>query len=59
MKQPHRLQGLLAAGFVLITIGLAASSGFRPAEVLMPLAAVVAGLTALTAASGGGPRAFL
>jgi hypothetical protein len=60
MKQPDaRFARLLVAGLALIAFGIAASFGVRPAEALAPIGAVVAGLTALTAMSGSGPRAFL
>jgi hypothetical protein len=49
----------MLAGLVVISFGLAASFGLRPAEALVPVGAVVFGLTALTAMSGSGPRAFL
>jgi len=60
MKLPsNHLQRLGMVGLLVISFGLAASSGLRPVEALIPLGAVVFTLGALTAVAGSGPRAFM
>gem|GEM_PF-1843751 len=56
---PLRLWNVFLGGILLISLGFASSVGLRPIEVLIPVAAVVGGLTVLTAMSGSGPRAFM
>ncbi len=62
MKHPPlRFWHVLIGGLLLISLGFASSVGLKlgPIEVLVPLVVVVGGLTALTAMSGSGPRAFM
>ena len=56
---PLYSKNLFVAGLAGISLGLASSVGLNPVEALLPLIAVVAGLTMLTAMAGSGPRAFL
>ncbi|MEO0079300.1 MAG: hypothetical protein ABIK44_01305 [candidate division WOR-3 bacterium] len=60
MKLPSpRLSQLFVAGLAVISLGFASSVGLRPVEALLPLVAVIAGLTVLTAMASSGPRAFM
>lgn len=56
---PLRWWKVFLGGLLLISFGFASSLGMRPVEALIPLAAVVGGLTLLTTFAGDGPRAFL
>ncbi|NPV14548.1 hypothetical protein HPY86_06420 [candidate division WOR-3 bacterium] len=58
LKRP-RPSNLLLAGLLMISLGWAASANLGPAEALIPIAGVIAGLTILTTVVSGGPRAFL
>jgi hypothetical protein len=60
MRSPRTvLPRLFLAGLVVIALGFTLSLGLGPRETLVPLGAVVFGLSALTAMAGSGPRAFL
>jgi hypothetical protein len=60
MKQPTlRFSTVFLGGLVLISLGFASSLGLQPTEAIVPLFAVVGGLAAIAAASGGGPRSLL
>ena len=58
LKRQHH-SNLLLAGLFVIALGWAIGATVGPSEALIPIAAVIAGLTLLTSSVNSGPTAFL